>query len=104
LTPIYGLIRFCGGSDKGPAIEDQIFDIVEKNVTDTVAVIRQALREESMSRTLKVETHVDIKARQAMSKVKSMLIVFFDINGAVHKEFALAGQTFTTAYYCVFLW
>jgi hypothetical protein len=33
------------------------------------------------------------EARQVMSKVKSMLIIFFDINGAVHKDFILAGQT-----------
>jgi hypothetical protein len=33
------------------------------------------------------------KARQVMSKVKSMLIIFFDIKGIVHEEFVLAGQT-----------
>jgi hypothetical protein len=33
------------------------------------------------------------KARQVKSKVKSLLIIFFDIKGIVHKEFALAGQT-----------
>jgi hypothetical protein len=31
--------------------------------------------------------------RQVKSKVKSMLISFFDIKGIVHKEFVLAGQT-----------
>jgi hypothetical protein len=44
------------------------------------------------------------KARQAKSNVKSMLIIFCDINGAVHKEFILAGQTFNSAYYCDVLW
>jgi hypothetical protein len=34
------------------------------------------------------------------SKVKSMLIVLFDIKGMVHKEFVLAGQTFNSAHYC----
>jgi hypothetical protein len=32
------------------------------------------------------------KARQEKSKVKSMLIIFFDIKGIVHKEFVLAGK------------
>jgi hypothetical protein len=34
------------------------------------------------------------------SKVKSMLIIFFDIKRIVHKEFVLAGQTVNSAYYC----
>jgi hypothetical protein len=34
------------------------------------------------------------------SKVKSMLIIFFDIKGIVHKE----GQTVNSAYYCDVLW
>jgi hypothetical protein len=40
------------------------------------------------------------KARQVKSKVKSMFIIFFDIKGTVHKEFVLAGQTVSSAYYC----
>jgi ribosomal protein L20 len=39
-------------------------------------------------------------ARQVKSKVKSILIIFFDIKGTVHKEFVLAGQTVISAYYC----
>jgi hypothetical protein len=35
-----------------------------------------------------------------MSEANSMLIIFFDIMGIVHKEFVLAGQT----YYCDILW
>jgi hypothetical protein len=38
------------------------------------------------------------KAIQVKSKMKSMLINFFDINEAVHKEFVLAGQTVNSAY------
>jgi hypothetical protein len=37
------------------------------------------------------------------SKVKSMIIIIFDIKGIVHKEFALAGETVNSAYYCGFL-
>jgi histone-lysine N-methyltransferase SETMAR len=39
-------------------------------------------------------------ARQVKSKVKSLLIVFFDIKEIVHKELVLAGQTVNSAYYC----
>jgi histone-lysine N-methyltransferase SETMAR len=44
------------------------------------------------------------KARQVKSKVKNMLIIFFDTKGIVHKEFILAGQTVNSAYYCIVLW
>jgi hypothetical protein len=40
------------------------------------------------------------KARQVKSKVKSMLIIFFDIKGIVHNEFVLADQTVNFAHYC----
>jgi hypothetical protein len=44
------------------------------------------------------------KARQVTSKVRSMLIIFFDIKGIVHKELVLAGQTVNPAYNCDVLW
>jgi hypothetical protein len=44
------------------------------------------------------------KARQVKSKVKSMLIIVFDIFRIVHKEFILAGQTVNSAYYSDTLW
>jgi hypothetical protein len=31
------------------------------------------------------------QTKKAKNKVKSMFIIFFDIKGIVHKEFALAG-------------
>jgi hypothetical protein len=34
------------------------------------------------------------------NKDKSMLIIFFDMRGIVHKEFVLAGQTVNSACYC----
>jgi hypothetical protein len=40
------------------------------------------------------------KACQVMSKVKSMLTIFFDIKLIVHNEYILAGQTVNFAYYC----
>jgi hypothetical protein len=38
------------------------------------------------------------------SKIKSMLIIVFDIKGIVHKEFDLTGQTVNSAYYSDVLW
>jgi hypothetical protein len=53
---------------------------------ETLAMIGQASREESTSRTRKVQTHRDRKmARQVKSKVESMLITVFDIKGIVYK-------------------
>jgi hypothetical protein len=37
------------------------------------------------------------KVRQVKSKVNSVLIIFFDIKGIVHKGFVLAGQTVSSA-------
>jgi hypothetical protein len=83
-------MRFHDGFDKG---------------TDTLAMIKQAFREESMSHTWVFEWHVQThrdrkKVRQAKSEVKCMLIIFFDIKENVHKEFVLAGQTVNSAYDC----
>jgi hypothetical protein len=44
------------------------------------------------------------KYKLADSKFRSVLIVFFDIKGIVHKEFIMAGQTVNSAYYCDVLW
>jgi hypothetical protein len=38
--------------------------------------------------------------RHVQSKVKSVLIIFFDIKGIVNKGFVLAGQTVNSKYYC----
>jgi hypothetical protein len=38
------------------------------------------------------------------NQVKSIRIIFFDVEGFVHKEFGLACQTVNFAYYCDALW
>jgi hypothetical protein len=43
-------------------------------------------------------------ARQVKSKVKSVLIIVFDIKGIVNEEFVLAGQTAKSAYSYDVLW
>jgi hypothetical protein len=53
-------------------------------------MIRQAFGEETMSHT----------ARQAKSKIKSILVIFFDVKKSVRKEFVLAGQIVNSVYYC----
>jgi len=40
------------------------------------------------------------KTRQVCSNMKSMLIIFFDSQGIVHKEFVPPGQTVNRNFYC----
>jgi len=40
------------------------------------------------------------KARQVRNNVKSIVIVFFKIQGIVHKEFVSSGQTVNGKFYC----
>jgi histone-lysine N-methyltransferase SETMAR len=43
------------------------------------------------------------KARKVRNNVKSILIVFFDIQGIVHKEFVPPGQSVNGTFYCEIL-
>jgi hypothetical protein len=69
-------------------------------------MIRQAFEEESMNRTWVFEWHVQTPKNEKGETVKrkSVMIIFFDIKGSVHKEFVLVGQTINSAYYCHVLW
>jgi hypothetical protein len=68
---------------------------------ETLVIITQALGAGSMSTALVYEWQVHTnRDRQVESIVKSMLIIFFDMKGIVHKEFILAGQTVNSTYYC----
>jgi hypothetical protein len=40
------------------------------------------------------------KARQVRSNIKTLLMIFFDIRGIVHKEFVPPGQTVNGKFYC----
>ncbi|MFP3020906.1 MAG: hypothetical protein ACEY3F_06300 [Wolbachia sp.] len=40
------------------------------------------------------------KASQVCSNIKSMLIIFFNIRGIVHKEYVPPGQTVNGQFYC----
>jgi hypothetical protein len=73
-----------------------------KNAAETMAVIRQAFEEESLSHIPKVQTHRDQKekVRQVKSKVESMLIISFGMKGIIHKGFVPTSQTVNFAYYC----
>jgi hypothetical protein len=50
---------------------------------------------------VKVQTHRDRERRDKWrTKAKSMLIILLDIKGTFRKEFVLAGQIVSYAYYC----
>jgi hypothetical protein len=40
------------------------------------------------------------RERHVKSKVKGILIIFFNVKEIVHREFVLAGQTVNYSYYC----
>jgi hypothetical protein len=46
------------------------------------------------------ETEQQSSQWKIKSKVKSMLIIFFDIRGIIHKDFVLAGQKVNSKRYC----
>ena len=57
-------------------------------------MIQKAFVDRSMGITQIKEWHRRFKnARQSQNHVKSILIIFFDCEGAVHYEFSARGQT-----------
>jgi hypothetical protein len=93
----------CDGSDKGTA--SNFVQISGKSAKRSLEMLRQAFREESMSSRWKnTNSQRPKKVRQVKRKVKRMLIIFFNIEGIVHKECFLEGQTVNSTYYCDVLW
>jgi hypothetical protein len=91
-------MRFRDGSDKGTA--SNCLQISER-VTENLTMTRQVFGENSMSRAQKVKNSPKPKkGRQVKSKIKSMLIIFFNIKGIVHKEVVPAVQRVNSVYYC----
>jgi hypothetical protein len=96
-----GLMWFCKGSDLIHAHQTLCKSL--KSVTETLAMVRQVFRRESICCTWmngKVQTHWDQKRWQVKRKVKSMLIIIFDIKGTV---FILEDYAVNYAYHCNFL-
>ena len=87
-----------------------------KTPLECFALLQQVYKEETMSRARAFEWHKRFregreeceegrkKARKSKSKVKVMLIVFFDIQGIVHFEFLPQGQTVNQTVYKEILW
>jgi hypothetical protein len=69
----------------------QICENLGKSVTETLAMIRQVLERKHEPYTESPNSQRPKKARQEKSKGKRMLIIFFDIEGIVHKNFVLEG-------------
>jgi hypothetical protein len=85
----------------------QILCNLTESAMETLAMIRQAFQEDSMCSIWmggKVQNQDQKKPRHVKTKVKSILIIFTDIKGIVHKEFVLAGQTVNCTYCCDVLW
>jgi hypothetical protein len=102
-------MRFRDGSNEVRRGTASNFVQILESWTETLTMIRQPFGEESTSRTRVFEWYDRFradqkKAKQIKSKVKSMPIIFFKIKGIVNKEFTLAGQTVTSAYYCDVVW
>jgi hypothetical protein len=95
-------MRFRYGSDKGTSSHlVQVSDKVRRRH-------RQWLENHSGKKAWVVHGKSKLtteRPKHLKSKIKSMLIIFFDIMGIVHKEFILADQTVNSAYYSeVLLW
>jgi hypothetical protein len=68
---------------------------------EALSMIKQAFREESMSRTRKAQTHRDCKKAETGEHLSQEHVIISLTPGVFfHKEFALAGQTVSTTFYC----
>jgi hypothetical protein len=102
LRPIWrhvsGLIRFCNASDKGTTSNFvQISEKVWRRPGNDYTSVRGR---KHGPYTWSPNSPRPKMVRQVKSKIKSMIIIFFNIKGIVNKESILEGQTVNSAYYC----
>ena len=72
-------------------------------VTNHGSLSRIQKQEDKVRNGTHLHYHVRKKARRSKSKIKSMLICFFDSQGIVHTESVPQGQTVNQFYYCEIL-
>jgi hypothetical protein len=99
------LMQFHNGSI---SIYASDFVHISENVMKTLAKIRQAFGEESVSNTRvfewKIPNSPELEmVRHVKSNANSMLIIFIYVKRIVHNEFVLAEQTVNFAYCYKFL-
>jgi hypothetical protein len=94
-SSVSGLMRFRDASNTGTAMMQSSFPRLSLVMTAgfMVKILRQSNNPLTHSPRPK-------KVRQVKSKVKDLLIIFFDTKGIIRKEFTMAGQTVNSAYYC----
>jgi hypothetical protein len=94
-------LAWCDFAMDSTKEQHQILCKSRKNATENLAMTRQALGKKALAvrgcLNRMFGSGQTEKARQVKIKVKSMLIIFFDIKGIVHKKFFLAGQTVNSA-------
>ena len=81
---------------------------LNKTAAETHRMLKEAFGEQALSQARTFEWFKRFKdgresveeARQVRSNIKSMLIIFLDIRGIVHKEFVPPGQTVIGKFYC----
>jgi hypothetical protein len=93
---VSGLMQFRDGSNKGTA--SNCVQILEKMWQGPWQWLDKHSGKKAWAVHRKSKLTKTKKERQIQSKVKSMLVLFFDIKGIVHKEFILAGQKVNSAY------
>jgi hypothetical protein len=99
---VSGLTRFRNGSDKETASMHQILCHDATSLSRVITGDKGWIYgyEPAKQERKSPNSPRPKKVRQENSKVNSMLIIFSDIKGIVHKEFIVAGQTVSSAYYC----
>jgi hypothetical protein len=75
-----------------------------ESALETLVIIIQSFGEEDMTHMHVFEWKIPNsprlkKLRQVKNKARSMLMIHFDMKGIVLKEFVLASQTVSSAYY-----